>query len=484
MSYRSSGEFGESKNQGSIGAGGSAGGQKGAGGNKKEAEKIELDRAYRETDEYGGVVMGAGLPLKDKKGNFVGYGLGPISNRDPGELGTEGVPDYDAYQKNQLKNLASTFDLKNPIQKSLYDSIKTKLTSVRPETVTKQQMKAFARQMGTTLDGLQDRYKPEAIRGMAAYGLNKTSLANQTKGIIDTFSKAYNSVAGVPEDADYADYGIAAAKSTLSVLTAKDLAEIGDQIGYKNLGLGLVNIGTTPFMASKMFSIISGKPAYTAAQANYTDPVTGLTIGQTLDEGFMTASTPGYGTNIDFSLGTAVPGDTYYSNPELATKAQGILNAGIFKTDDLGNVQGSLGYNLMNSPIAGMLGVEPSYGGAYVNPQVAFNQGFQYSGNTYGMNPQQFGIVKDNLANPYEGYGEYNMSQINQMVSNMPGQQGNKFMDQQMAEERQQQQDQMAMQQDQQYQAGLTERQFDIYNRLIQDGYGTDYAKLYVEGIN
>ena len=131
-----------------------------------------------------------------------------------------------------------------------------------------------------------------------------------------------------------------------------------------------------------------------------------------------------------------------------------------------------------------MLGVEPSYGGAYVNPQVAFNQGFQYSGNTYGMNPQQFGIVKDNLANPYEGYGEYNMSQINQMVSNMPGQQGNKFMDQQMAEERQRQQDQMAMQQDQQYQAGLTERQFDIYNRLIQDGYGTDYAKLYVEGIN
>lgn len=471
MSYRSSGEFGESKNQsGSIGAGGSAGGQKGAGGTKKEAEKIELDQAYRETDEYGGVVMGAGMPLKDEDGNYVGFGLGPISNRDPGELGTEGVPDYDTYQQNQIKNLASTFDLENPIQKSLYDSIRTKLTSVRPETVTKQQMEAFARQMGTTLDGLQDRYQPEAIRGMAAYGLNQTSLANQTKGIIDTFSKAYNSVAGVPENADYADYGIAAAKSTLATLTAKDLADIGDQIGYKNLGLGLANIGTTPFMASKMFSVISGKPAHTAAQANYTDPVTGLTIGQTLDEGFMTASTP--------------EKDTYYSNPELATQAQGILNAGIFKTDDLGNVQGSLGYNLMNSPIAGMLGAQPSYGGAYVNPGVAFNQGFQYSGNTYGMNPQQFGIVKDNLANPYEGYGEFNMSQINQMVSGMPGQKGNIFMDQQMAEERQQQQEQMVMQQEQQYQSGLNDRQSDIYDRLIQDGYGTDYARLYVEGMN
>lgn len=470
MSYRSSGEFGESTNKsGSIGAGGSAGGQEGAGGTKEEAEKIELDRAYRETDEYGGVVMGAGMPLKDAEGNYVGYGLGPISGREPGELGTEGVPDYETYQKNQLNNLASTFDLTNPIQKSLYDSIKTKLTSVRPETVTKQQMEAFARQMGTTLDGLQDRYKPEAIRGMAAYGLNKTSLANQTKGIIDTFSKAYNSVAGVPENADYADYGIAAAKSTLAAMTAKDLADIGDQIGYKNLGMGLLNIGSTPFMASKMFSVLSSKPARTAAQTNYTDPVTGLTIGETLDEGFMTASTP--------------EKDVYYSNPGLATQAQGILNAGIFKTDDLGNVQGSLGYNLMNSPIAGMLGVEPSYGGAYVNPQVAFDQGFQYSGNTYGMNPQQFGIVRDNLANPYAGYGEYNMSQIDQMVSNM-SQKGNTFMDQQMEEERQQQQDQIAMEQDQQYQAGLTERQFDIYNRLIQDGYGTDYAKLYVEGIN
>tara|TARA_A100001015_G_scaffold176522_1_gene196273 strand:+ start:252 stop:1664 length:1413 start_codon:yes stop_codon:yes gene_type:complete len=470
MSYRSSGEFGESTNKsGSIGAGGSAGGQEGAGGTKEEAEKIELDRAYRETDEYGGVVMGAGMPLKDEDGNYVGYGLGPISGRAPGELGTEGVPDYETYQKNQLNNLASTFDLTNPIQKSLYDSIKTKLTSVRPETVTKQQMEAFARQMGTTLDGLQDRYKPEAIRGMAAYGLNKTSLANQTKGIIDTFSKAYNSVAGVPENADYADYGIAAAKSTLAAMTAKDLADIGDQIGYKNLGMGLLNIGSTPFMASKMFSVLSSKPARTAAQTNYTDPVTGLTIGETLDEGFMTALTP--------------EKDVYYSNPGLATQAQGILNAGIFNTDDLGNVQGSLGYNLMNSPIAGMLGVEPSYGGAYVNPQVAFDQGFQYSGNTYGMNPQQFGIVRDNLANPYEGYGEYNMSQIDQMVSNM-SQKGNTFMDQQMEEERQQQQDQIAMEQDQQYQAGLTERQFDIYNRLIQDGYGTDYAKLYVEGIN
>ena len=248
--------------------------------------------------------------------------------------------------------------------------------------------------------------------------------------------------------------------------------------------MGLLNIGSTPFMASKMFSVISGKPARAAAQESYTHEDTGLTIGQTLDEGFMTASTPGYGTNIDFSLGTAVPGDTYYSNPGLATQAQGILNAGIFNTDDLGNVQGSLGYNLMNSPIAGILGVEPSYGGAYVNPQVAFDQGFQYSANTYGMSPQQFAIVRDNLANPYEGYGEYNMSQINQMVSDMPGQQGNIFMDQQMEEERQQQQDQIAMEQDQQYQAGLTERQFDIYNRLIQDGYGTDYAKLYVEGIN
>ena len=80
MSYRSSGEFGESTNKsGSIGAGGSAGGQEGAGGTKEEAEKIELDRAYRETDEYGGVVMGAGMPLKDEDGNYVGYGLGPTS---------------------------------------------------------------------------------------------------------------------------------------------------------------------------------------------------------------------------------------------------------------------------------------------------------------------------------------------------------------------------------------------------------------------
>ena len=181
----------------------------------------DINNAEAQTDKYGGVVMTDYGPLTDDDGNYVGYGLGPISNRDPGELGTPGVPDFEAYQNQQIEALATNFDLTNPLEKGLYDSIRTKLTNVNPETVTKQQMEAFARQMGTTLSGLQNRYKPEAISAMAAFGLNQSSLANQAKGIIDTFTGAYDSIAGVPGDAKYSDIGIAAAKTTLAGMTTK-----------------------------------------------------------------------------------------------------------------------------------------------------------------------------------------------------------------------------------------------------------------------
>ena len=425
-----------------------------------------LNNAYAQTDQYGGVVIGGNQPLTDEDGNYVGYGLGPISDRDAGELGTPGVPDFEAYQKQQIEALATNFDLTNPLQKGLYDSIKTKLTNVNPETVTKQQMEAFARQMGTTLSGLQNRYKPEAISAMTAFGLNQSSLANQAKGIMDTFSNAYASVAGVPDDAKYSDYGLAAAKTALAGMTAKDLADIGDQIGYGELAKGLAQIGTPGLIATRMGQIFTGKPAFSASSANYTDPVTGLTLQETLNAAFETGVTPDM--------------DTYYT-PD-ALKAQGIINAGVFKTDELGNIQGSLGYNLTNSPLANMIGVNPSYAGAYVDPTVAAQQGFQYSGSTYGMPSDQFGIVSSNLANPYQGYGQYYMSQIGDMVDKQPS--GNPLIEQQQREQQQQFEQQRAQEEQERYFGTLDDRQLSIYNRLINQGYGDDYAKLYVEGMN
>lgn len=426
----------------------------------------DINLAEAQTDKYGGVVMTDHGPLKDTEGNYVGYGLGPISNRDPGELGTPGVPDFETYQKKQIEALATNFNLENPLEKGLYDSIRTKLTNVNPETVTKQQMEAFARQMGTTLSALQNRYKPEAISAMAAFGLNQSSLANQAKGIIDTFTGAYDSIAGVPEDAKYSDIGIAAAKTTLAGMTAKDLADIGNQIGYGQLAKGLTNIGMQGLLAQQIGNIFTGKPAFSASSGNYTDPVTGLTLQETLNAAFETGVTPEM--------------DTYYT-PD-ALKAQGILNAGIFKTDEAGNIQGSLGYNLTSSPLANMIGVNPSYAGAYVDPAVAAQLGFQYSGSTYGMPSDQFGIVSSNLANPYQAYGQYYMSQIGDMVDKQPS--GSPLMEQQQFEQQQQFEKQRAQEEQERYFETLDDRQLSIYNRLINQGYGDDYAKLYVEGMN
>lgn len=429
------------------------------------AQLQNLNNAYAQTDQYGGVVMGAGQPLTDEDGNYVGYGLGPISDRDVGELGTPGVPDFETYQKQQIEALATNFNLENPLQKSLYDSIKTKLTNVNPETVSKQQMEAFARSMGTTLSSLQNRYKPEAISAMTAFGLNQSSLANQAKGIMDTFTNAYESVAGVPDDAKYSDIGLAAAKTALTTMTAKDLADIGDQIGYGELAKGLARIGTPGLIATRMGQIFTGKPAFSASSGNYTDPVTGLTLQETLNAAFETGVTPDM--------------DTYYT-PD-ALKAQGILNAGIFKTDEAGNIQGSLGYNLTNSPLANMIGVNPSYAGAYVDPTVAAQLGFQYSGNTYGMPSDQFGIVSSNLANPYQGYGQYMMSQVADMA---PEYSGNPALEQKQFEEREQAEVQRVQEEQDRYFETLDDRQLSIYNRLLDQGYGDTYAKLYVEGMN
>lgn len=429
------------------------------------AQLQDLNKAYAQTDQYGGVVMTDHGPLTDDDGNYVGYGLGPISDRDVGELGTPGVPDFETYQKKQIEALATNFNLENPLEKGLYDSIKTKLTNVNPETVSKQQMEAFARSMGTTLSALQDRYKPEAISAMTAFGLNQSSLANQAKGIIDTFTGAYDSVAGVPDDAKYSDYGLAAAKTALAGMTAKDLADIGDQIGYGELAKGLARIGTPGVIATRLGQIFTGKPAFSASSGNYTDPVTGLTLQETLNAAFETGVTPEM--------------DTYYT-PD-ALKAQGILNAGIFKTDEAGNIQGSLGYNLTNSPLANMIGVNPSYAGAYVDPTVAAQLGFQYSGNTYGMPSDQFGIVSSNLANPYQGYGQYMMSQVAGMA---PEYSGNPALEQKQFEEREQAEVQRVQAEQDRYFETLDDRQLSVYNRLITQGYGDDYAKLYVEGMN
>ena len=301
---------------------------------------------------------------------------------------------------------------------------------------------------------------------MTAFGLNQSSLANQAKGIMDTFSNAYASVAGVPDDAKYSDYGLAFAKTTLAGMTAKDLADIGDQIGYGELAKGLAQIGTPGLIATRMGQIFTGKPAFSAAVGNYTDPTTGLTLQETLNTAFETGVTPDM--------------DTYYT-PD-ALKAQGIINAGIFKTDEAGNIQGSLGYNLSNSSLANMMGVNPSYAGAYVDPTVAAQQGFQYSGSTYGMPSDQFGIVSSNLANPYQGYGQYYMSQIGDMVDKQPS--GNPLMEQQQMEQQQQFEQQRVQEEQDRYFGTLDDRQLSIYNRLINQGYGDDYAKLYVEGMN
>ena len=74
------------------------------------------------------------------------------------------------------------------------------------------------------------------------------------------------------------------------------------------------------------------------------------------------------------------------------------------------------------------------------------------------------------------------MSQIGDMVDKQPS--GSPLIEQQQREQQQQFEQQRAQEEQERYFGTLDDRQLSIYNRLINQGYGDDYAKLYVEGMN
>ena len=323
-------------------------------------------------DQYGGYVHHSGGVLTDKYGMAVHSGLGPVSGREEHEPGYSGPQtiDYNQMSQDYADNvLSTTYDLTNPIQKSLYDAMKTKLSMVNPESITQSQMQAYARSLGVSLGDLQKAFNETSLKGMMAYGLNQQSVAAQAKAVMDGFANLGQAMYGVPEDATAEDYGYAIGKTAMAGLTASDVYGLTQQYGVEPVAKALGAVGTQGTIGYQLARAFMGQPAYGMDSENYSNEL-GMTVSEAIAEGLIDAKD-------------------------------------VMKTDDEGTIQGSVGFGITNSGLAQALGVNQSYKGAYVDPQKAQAMGFSYSGPTQGMNPDQFGQVSGMLSNPYGQYGEY-----------------------------------------------------------------------------
>ena len=339
-------------------------------------------------DQYGGYVNHSGGVVTDQYGMAVHSGLGPVSQRDEHEPGYGGPQTIDYNQMSEdFANsvLATTYDLTKPVQKSLYDAMKTKLSMVNPESITQSQMQAYARSLGVNLGDLQQAFNETALKGMMAYGINQQSVAAQAKAVMDGFANLGDAVYGVPDDASMADYGHAVGKTVAAGLTASDVYGLTQQYGVEPVAKALGAIGTQGTIGYQLARAFMGSPAFGMDSQNYSNEL-GMTVTEAIAEGLIDATD-------------------------------------VMKTDEEGTIQGSLGFGITNSGLAQALGVNQSYKGAYVDPQKAQALGFSYSGPTQGMNPDQFGQVQGMLSNPYGQHGEYGVG-LMQNVADAANQQG------------------------------------------------------------
>ena len=323
-------------------------------------------------DQYGGYVNHSGGVLTDRYGMAVHSGIGPVSGREETEQGYRGPQtiDYNQMSQDYADNvLATTYDLTKPIQKQLYDAMKTKLSMVSPESITHAQMSQYAKSIGVPLGDLQQAFNETSLKGMMAYGLNQQAVAAQAKAVMDGFEALGQSVYGVPDDATAEDYGYAVGKTAAAGLTASDVYGLTQEFGVEPVAKALGAVGTQATIGYQLARAFMGQPAYGMDSENYSNEL-GMTISEAIAEGLVNAED-------------------------------------VMKTDDEGTIQGSVGFGITNSGLAQALGVNQSYKGAYVDPQKAQAMGFSYSGPTQGMNPDQFGQVSGMLSNPYGQYGEY-----------------------------------------------------------------------------
>ena len=81
--------------------------------------------------------------------------------------------------------------------------------------------------------------------------------------------------------------------------------------------------------------------------------------------------------------------------------AEGTINAqDVMKSNEEGDMMGSMGFGIANSALGQALGMN-SYAGGYVDADKAIALGFSYAGPTQGMTDAQFGMVQGHLADPF-----------------------------------------------------------------------------------
>ena len=259
-----------------------------------------------------------------------------------------------------LQNLPDA--IKNQIQIGLDDVNKEVYNAFfAKKDATTAQKHALARALRYgNVAAMESAIGPMTTNALAAYHAGLTSLQSHVEAFSSLGEQALNAVTPA-QDATFADLSAQYGKLGLTGLAADNVMGLVDTYGFDPVAKAIGALGVEATMANQMFGIVTGKPAMAASVKSWTK--NGETLAQALEEGTV-------------------------------TKDQ------VMKSNEEGDMMGSMGFGIANSALGQALGMN-SYAGGYVDAEKAAALGYSYSGSTHGMTDAQFGMVSGSLADPY-----------------------------------------------------------------------------------
>ena len=303
-----------------------------------------------------------------------------------------------------------------------------------PDAVTDAMRSSLATALGYNSVAAMERAKgPQSINTMAAYHAATTNLGAQMDAISGLVSN-YASGLAPHKDMDLGDMMDKYGPTVLGATGLYGVEGLAQEHGWNPVLSAIGAIGTEAKIAGMMFNIATGKPSFSAASTGWVNAE-----GETLAQAIKNDPT-------------------------------GELARSVMKTDAEGNIKGSVGYGLKNNAFAEMMGIDPSYAGAYVDAEKAIAEGWSYAGSTQGMFNDQFSQVSGALVDPY---GQ-TMSQM--MSQNQAPQRG----------ERQEVPPDYGTAGDDTPTVDISDfdgGQMALFNQTVNQGYSEEYAYEYVRSL-
>lgn len=354
---RDSGMVSTSSGYGPAGAGGEAMGPEG-----NQGQNQGFLTAYKTpvtNEEWGDFLSNPNISPEDKDKEISNAqstnveGLtwgGPHASRAP-------IRDYSNLQKfNDLPEAIKNQIGLEDVNQDVYNAFFGKIDS------TTAQKNALARALGySTVSAMESAIGPMTTNALAAYHSGLTSLQAHVDAISNLGQQALTAVTP-QEDATFSDLATQYGKLGLTGVAADNVMGLIDTYGFDPVAKALGALGTEAVMANQMFGLVTGTPSQSASVQSWTKP-----NGETLADAL----------------------------------AEGTINAqDVMKSNEEGDMMGSMGFGIANSALGQALGMN-SYAGGYVDADKAIALGFSYAGPTQGMTDAQFGMVQGHLADPF-----------------------------------------------------------------------------------